>query len=348
MKKRVFALIISFVILVAALPTYSYNIKGIELVVNGQSINLDRQPILNNGRILVPARSAVESMGGYLDWYANEGRIVVKRNNLKLTMYSGAYKAYSGNNVVGMDVAPVLSNGTVMLPIRFIAENFGYSVKYDAVNSRVIVGNEDSSSEGNSRGDDRDGKTNFSNYKVVIDAGHGGYETGAVVSGVYEKDLNLAIAKKLNTLLINSGVKTYMTRTTDKHVGLYERSGLANSVNADLFISIHNNTQWQTSIKGSMTLYYPNGVNKNGLNGYKFASIVQKNLNSKLGTDDKGIIERPNLAVLRTTKMPAVLVEVGYMTNKTELGKLLTDSYKDKAAVVLKDSVLEALKNIKK
>ena len=53
MKKRVFALIISFVILVAALPTYSYNIKGIELVVNGQSINLDRQPILNNGRILV-------------------------------------------------------------------------------------------------------------------------------------------------------------------------------------------------------------------------------------------------------------------------------------------------------
>ncbi|KNY25297.1 N-acetylmuramoyl-L-alanine amidase [Pseudobacteroides cellulosolvens] len=347
MKKRVFALIISFIILVAALPAYSYNIKDIQLVVNGQNISLNAQPVLINGRILVPARIAVESMGGYLDWYAKEGRIVAKRDNLKLTMYSGGYKAYCGNSTIKMDVPPVLKNGTVMLPIRFIAENFGYPVKYDAVNGRVIVGNGDSSS-GNSRGDDRGGNINFSNYKVVIDAGHGGYETGAIVSGVYEKDLNLAIAKKLNTLLKNSGVKTYMTRTTDRRVGLYERSGLANSVNADLFISIHNNTQWQKSIKGSMTLYYPNGVSKNGLNGYKFASIVQKNLNSKLGTDNKGVIQRPNLAVLRTSKMPAVLVEVGYMTNRTELGKLLTDSYKEKAAVVLKDSVLEALKNINK
>jgi len=347
MKKRLLALIVSFVFLVAALPVYSDNNNGIKLLVNGKSVNLVRQPFFISNRILVPGRNAVESMGGYLDWYEKEAKIVVKKGNLKLTMHIGDYKAYNGNKVLSMDVPPVLKNGTVMLSVRFISEYFGYPVKYDAANKRVIVGSQSSSSD-SSRGDEREQSTNYSNYKVVIDAGHGGYQTGAVASGIYEKDLNLAIALKLNNLLKSAGVKTYMTRTTDKHVGLYDRSGLANSVNADLFISIHNNAQWPQSIKGSMTLYYPNGVSRNGVNGYQFASIVQKNLVSKLGTENKGIIERPNLAVLRTSKMPAVLVEVGYMTNKTELNKLVTDSYKEKAAVVLKDSILEVLDKMKK
>lgn len=347
MRKRLLSLIVSFIILVAALPVYSSNSKGIELFVNGKSVNLSRQPFFISDRILVPGRSAVESMGGYLDWYEKEGKIVVKKGSSKLTMYIGGYKAYEGNKAIGMDVPPVLKDGTVMLPVRFISEYFGYPVKYDAANKKVIVGSQSGSSE-TSRGNDREQSTNYSNYKVVIDAGHGGSQTGAIASGIYEKDLNLAIALKLNNLLKSAGVKTYMTRTTDKDVGLYERSGLANSVNADLFISIHNNAQSPSSIKGSMTLYYPNGVSKNGINGYQFASIVQKNLVSQLGTENKGIIERPNLAVLRTTKMPAVLVEVGYMTNKSELSKLVTGSYQDKAATVLKDSVLEVLNKMKK
>jgi N-acetylmuramoyl-L-alanine amidase len=348
MRKGVFFVLISFIIgLMTASPAYGYGTNSIGLTVNGQYVSLDVDPILINGRILVPARTAVVSMGGYLEWYEKEGRIEIIKDNKKVIMYTGSYKAYGESETMSLDVAPLLKNGTVMLPIRFVAENFGYPVSFDAKIKNVIVG-KDNSSSGNSRGDDRVGNINYSNFKVVIDPGHGGYETGAIVSGVKEKNLNLEISKKLNTYLKNSGVKTYMTRTTDKYVGLYERSGLANSVNADLFISIHNNTQPQTSISGSMTLYYPNGTNKNGFNGYKFASIVQKNLNMKLGTDNKGIIERPHLAVLRTSKMPAVLVEVGYMTNKTELKKLLTDSYKEKAAKVLSDSVLEALKNLKK
>lgn len=348
MRKGVFIVLISFVIsLMTASPAYGYTANAIKLIVNGQNVSLNVAPMMVNGRILVPARTSVVSMGGYLEWYEKEGRIEVFRNNKKTTMYIGRYDAYENNGKKRMDVPPILRNGTVMLPIRFIAENFGYPVSYNASIKKVMVGNDNGSSQ-NSEDDDNNGNINYKNFKVVIDPGHGGYETGAIVSGVKEKDLNLAIAKKLDTYLKNSGVTTYMTRTTDKYVSLYQRSGLANSVNADLFISIHNNTQPQKSISGSMTLYYPTSTDSSGFSGYKFASIIQKNLNNKLGTDDKGIIQRPNLAVLRTSEMPAVLVEVGYMTNKAEMQKLLTDSYKEKAAKVLSDSVLEALKNIKK
>jgi N-acetylmuramoyl-L-alanine amidase len=182
---------------------------------------------------------------------------------------------------------------------------------------------------------------------VVIDAGHGGSESGAVHGGINEKDLNLDIAKRLETLLKAQDINTYMTRTDDRYVGLYDRSDLANNLDATLFISIHNNAgnSWE---QGSMTLYYPSeGDSGYGITGYEFAGIVQKHLNDKLDTNFKGIIPRPNLAVLRTTKMPAVLAEIGYMTNQQELDRLKTAEFRQNAAEALRDSILEALKSCK-
>lgn len=180
-------------------------------------------------------------------------------------------------------------------------------------------------------------------FVVVIDAGHGGKETGAIYGGVYEKNLNLDIAKRLNNLLKAQGVKTYMTRTDDRYVGLYARSELANKVKADLFVSVHNNAGYKKD-SGTMTLYYPNA----NQTGKKVASIVQKSLTSTLGSRSMGVISRPNLAVLRTTDMPAILAEVGYMTNSKELSKLKTSSYKQKAAEALNSAILKSLNEIKK
>lgn len=181
---------------------------------------------------------------------------------------------------------------------------------------------------------------------IVIDAGHGGSETGAVYGGVKEKDLNLDIALRLEALLKKEDVKTYMTRTDDSKVGLYDRSGLANDVGATLFLSIHNNAG-NSSEHGSMSLYYPSNDSSYGITRLEFAAIVQKHMNNKLGTAFKGIIERPNLAVLRTTNMPAVLAEVGYMSNQQELNKLKTPEFRQKAAEALRDAILEALKYCK-
>lgn len=180
---------------------------------------------------------------------------------------------------------------------------------------------------------------------VVIDAGHGGVEPGAVHGGYYEKNFNLDIARRLNELLKSKGVKTYMIREDDSFVGLYERAYIANSLNATLFLSIHNNAYYER-FKGTETLYYPPSANSVGFNGEKFAQIIQKNLIEDLNTADRGIVKRPNLVVLKATKMHASLAEIAFMTNSEDMAKLKTESFRQKAAEALCDGILEALKEV--
>lgn len=176
---------------------------------------------------------------------------------------------------------------------------------------------------------------------VVIDPGHGGSEPGAVYDGINEKDLNLDIAKRLNELLKSNNVKTYMIREDDSYISLYERAYIANSLNASLFLSIHNNAYY-TKHKGTETLYYPSKVST-GLTGKKFAQIIQDDLVSTLKTTNRGIIERPNLVVLKATKMPAALAEVAFMTNSDDMSKLKSESFRQKAAEAMCRSILKAL-----
>jgi N-acetylmuramoyl-L-alanine amidase len=174
---------------------------------------------------------------------------------------------------------------------------------------------------------------------VVIDAGHGGYDPGAVYAGVKEKDLNLKVALRVNEILKSRGINTYMTRSTDTFVPLYDRANIANDMNAVLFLSIHHNA-YNTSEKGTETLYYPSELSK------AFANIIQGQLPGALGTKSKGIIQRPNLVVLHATKMPAALAELGYITNSEDREKILSDSFAENAATALCDSVVKALDTI--
>jgi N-acetylmuramoyl-L-alanine amidase len=342
--KRLFAILACLIVCMLWIDAvYANSYTGYQkvntgVVINGTKVNFERQPVIKNGRILVPARTACNSMGARVDWYEKQGNFEIIKGSKVLKMYIGNNKAVVGGSSKPMDVEPFLLNGTVMVPLRFAAESLGYNVSMDTRSNNVYI------SSGGSTGSRGEAERKF---KVVIDPGHGGYETGAIVSGIYEKNLNLDIAKRLKALLDAEGIKTYMTRTDDSRVGLYERSGLANSVDADLLISIHNNAQNQKSVSGSMSLYYPLGGNSKGnLTAKEFASIVQNRITKDLGTKNLGIIERPNLAVLRTSKMPAVLAEIGYMTNAAELKNLNSASFRQKAAESLKDAILTALSRI--
>ncbi len=177
---------------------------------------------------------------------------------------------------------------------------------------------------------------------VVIDPGHGGSDPGATHGGVYEKDLNLDIAKRLNALLKSKNIKTYMTREEDIYVGLYERAYIANDMKATLFVSIHNNAYY-AKYKGTETLYYPIVTSSSGFNGKRFAQIAQADLVNALGTQNRGIIERPNLVVLKATKMPAILAEIAFMTNSGDLANLKSEEFRQKAAQALCDSIIKAL-----
>ncbi|TYQ16278.1 UNVERIFIED_CONTAM: N-acetylmuramoyl-L-alanine amidase [Acetivibrio alkalicellulosi] len=177
---------------------------------------------------------------------------------------------------------------------------------------------------------------------VVIDPGHGGRDPGAVHGGMTEKELNLDISLRLNELLKSKGVKTYMIREDDRYVGLYERAYIANSLNASLFLSIHNNA-FHSQHKGTETLYFPPRAGDTGFNGKRFAEIIQHNVVTKLNTNNRRIIERPGLVVLRATKMPAALAEIAFMTNSEDMARLKSEEFRQRAAEALCDSVLQAL-----
>lgn len=179
---------------------------------------------------------------------------------------------------------------------------------------------------------------------VVIDAGHGGEDPGATAGKVKEKDLNLAIALKLEELLKKNNIKTFMLRQDDTYVELYDRPYIANAMNATLFVSIHNNAFVDNpKVSGTETLYYPEAKGDPSFTGQKFAKLVQDALMSKLKSANRKTIERPGLVVLKYTKMPAILAEIGFITNAAEVKNLTNPEYQQKAAEALDDAILKAL-----
>ena len=177
---------------------------------------------------------------------------------------------------------------------------------------------------------------------VVIDAGHGGDAAGAVYGKLYEKNLNLDIAKRLNELLKKKGAETYMLREDDSNMGNYERAYIANHLNAKLYLSIHNNALDNRNYRGTMTLYCPSSSG-GSFTGRSFAKLIHQTVLGSLKTKDRKVIGRSDLIVLKTTTMPAALIEVGYMTNKSDRSNLQKTSFRQKTAQALCDSIIKAL-----
>ena len=185
-------------------------------------------------------------------------------------------------------------------------------------------------------------------FLVIIDAGHGGIEKGAPESTINEKDLNLAIALKLKDLLSKNDIKVILTRERDVNVGLIQRTELANKSKADLFVSIHHNWFLDKKINGTMTLYYPysNNIPDSKLNSKRFAIIVNETLVNNLKTKDLGIIPRKDLVVLKYTSMPAILVEIGYLSNNHDRSMILSKGFVDLTAKSLCSGIIKVLNEL--
>lgn len=176
---------------------------------------------------------------------------------------------------------------------------------------------------------------------VVIDPGHGGSEPGAVYKEIFEKNLNLEISLKVNEYLQDKGVKTLLIRDKDVYVGLYERALIANKLEAKLFLSIHNNA-FSSYMHGTETLYFP--LNSREFSGKDFANIIQNKLIRNLRMNDRGIVPRPNLVVLKHTDMIAALAEIGFITNERDRRRLLNPRFKEIASKTLAEAVVTSLR----
>ncbi len=182
-------------------------------------------------------------------------------------------------------------------------------------------------------------------YVVVVDAGHGGNVPGASKMGINEKDLNLDIVLELKKLLDKNdkNIGVYYTRTRDVNPSFENRVGLANDSDADLFLSVHNNSTASgrmSSISGAEVMY--RGGDESG-ESKKFSQMCLDNLLSALGAKSKGLVVGDEVYIIRTSQVPVALVEVGFMTNQTELQNLSDKTYQKKAAQALYDSIIEYL-----
>ena len=163
---------------------------------------------------------------------------------------------------------------------------------------------------------------------IVIDAGHGDEDPGSSISNVDEKDLNLQSALKLKSALEEEGYEVMMTRSDDTYLTLTERAEFANEVEADLFISIHQNSYIDDSTVSGIEVYYNESTKTES--DEVLAQFIQTELVETTGARDRGIRAYDELVVTRKTEMPACLVELGYMTNKSELSLLQSDAYQYK------------------
>lgn len=162
--------------------------------------------------------------------------------------------------------------------------------------------------------------------EVVIDAGHGGNDPGAIYGGISEKDVNLEIALKVKADLKKEGYRVVLTRKTDEFIGLYDRAGISNEKNARVFISIHCNAADNGGANG-IEIYSM----KDSEEGKKLAESVRKPVIENTGAKDLGVKQR-NFAVLRATQCPAILVETGFLSNDNERWLLNSDEYQEKIA----------------
>jgi N-acetylmuramoyl-L-alanine amidase len=170
---------------------------------------------------------------------------------------------------------------------------------------------------------------------VVIDAGHGGADRGAHWYGRSEKTLTLDLAKRLETILRNSGVTTVMTRRTDKTVSLDDRAKLANRYSRSLLVSVHFNASRIMGISGYETFYRSE-------KGKKVALNIQSALAKSITGKNRGVTNN-NFAVLTRTRGTAVLIECGFISNKAEGARCGTSAHRQKLAQAIARGVLRSM-----
>lgn len=166
---------------------------------------------------------------------------------------------------------------------------------------------------------------------VVIDPGHGGIDYGAIRSGINEKDITTDVSLRVAKMLRADGYKVYMTRDTDKTVSLQDRVTFAQANNPDIFVSIHVNSSEGTSATGIETHYYHDY-------SIGLAKTVHAAMAKHIKTKDRGLL-KSRFYVINHTTMPAILVEIGFISNETEREDMVSEKRKQATARAITEGI---------
>ncbi len=171
---------------------------------------------------------------------------------------------------------------------------------------------------------------------VVLDPGHGGIDYGAIRSGINEKDINTSVSLKTAAILRSNGYKVYMTRDEDKTVSLEDRVVFAEEIKPDIFVSIHVNSSQGTSATGIETHYYHDY-------SIPLGKLVQNSMKKYINSPDRGLL-KSKFYVINHTTMPAILVEIGFISNEGERAELVSESRQQATAKAIAEGIMNYYK----
>lgn len=167
--------------------------------------------------------------------------------------------------------------------------------------------------------------------RITIDAGHGGDQPGAIgLYGMLEKDINLSVALKVENLVKQMGIQVVMTRRDDSTLSLSDRVNTAVISHSDTFVSIHSNSNGDDTTANGTETFFSTAATRSE-NSQQLATFIQNRLYPALGTTNRGV-KTQDFYVIDQNPLPAALVELGFIRNDSDAGKLASDYYRNKAA----------------
>ena len=192
---------------------------------------------------------------------------------------------------------------------------------------------------------------------VILDPGHGGQDSGAMCGGLLEKDLTLDVARRIDRLLDSEGIATLMTRLGDTYVSLADRAAFANRIRNCIFVSIHFNEGNKPVASGVETYYAPHQIaagsslaswlpflwrplsDSPNPESQRLAGSIQEALVARTRAIDRGT-QPGQFFVIANVTSPAALIEGGFLTNKEDISKLVSEDYRDQIAAAVADGIL--------
>ena len=302
------------------------NIRNLILLTMMVSLPILSKPSVVNADSIEDEFSSVINKYDLKDVVVEPGVYLTKGETLDLSQYPNW--ELSDNETIEINsngIARAVNEGTV-----FLSQRIGEKVYI----VEIYVPSEISTVNLESRGAKSRGY-----YKVFIDAGHGGTDPGALGYGYRESDLNLQVAKKVESKLKSKGIDVKMSRSSDIFYSLSERAEMANDYGADAFVSIHQNSAEAKSANGIETYY-----NRNKEEDKPLSNDIQTQVISQTGANNRGV-KNAEFTVLVKSKMISALVECGFITNELEVKKLSDSSYQDKLATGIANGIEEYLKS---
>lgn len=350
-----------------------------DVVVTGEK---DVPPVIVASRTLIPARAFFEAMGADVEWEEATRTVKITSDDVTVELIIDSMVTRVDGIETMLEVPAMIIDhdgdgfGSTMLPLRFVSEGLGFAVTWEEETRTASVAKEAEEPEEPQKPENPEGpvyegeetptfQTSFGELHVlntiareklvVIDIGHGGKDSGAIANEdlpdeVYEKNINLEVGLRLRDLLDQAGFRYMYTRDSDVSMTLYERPAFANENEADIFVSLHNNSSERSAPRGTEVYYYSK-VNEEGLDegalygiySKDIASNVQEEMVAILGTEDRGEKESPKLAVLNKTSMPAIIVEGAFLSNPEDLAIITDPTYGEKYAYAVAKGLIEAM-----